>query len=265
MKTYSGKTVLVTGASSGIGKAFAELLASLGAHLILVARTESALQEQAALFKQKYGVDVHIFPCNLGIPGSALKLFEQVKKSNLVIDILINNAGFGKWGDFLEFEREDYVSMLNLNITTLVELCHLFLPDILERKGGGIINVASTAAFIPVPFASVYSASKSFVLYFSEALHGEYQDKGVTVLALCPGGTESRFASIANAQVNISRSVYEPAEKVAKTALEALLKKKSSVISGRQNHLAALLPRFLSRKSVIQISKKVWLKTIGRA
>jgi len=167
MKTYSGKTVLVTGASSGIGKAFAELLASLGAHLILVARTESALQEQAARFIKKHGIDVHVFLCDLGIPGSAFKLFEQVK-------VKLNDRSshqqrrLWKMGGFLEFEREEYVSMLNLNITTLVELCHLFLPGMLERKGGGIINVASTAAFIPVPFASVYSASKSLFSIFQK-------------------------------------------------------------------------------------------------
>lgn len=264
MNTYNGKNVLVTGASSGIGKAFAQLLASHGANLILVARTERALNEQATQLKTKYGIETHVFPSDLGQPGSAIRLYENIKKKNLKIDILINNAGFGKWGGFLEFNRDIYVSMLNLNVTTLVELCHLFLPDMVKMKDGGIINVASTAAFIPVPFASVYSASKSFVLYFSEALFGEYQEKGVTVMALCPGGTESNFASVANAEVKISKSVYESPEKVAQTALEAFSRKKSSVISGRKNYAAAILPRLLPREKVIQITKKVWQKTIGR-
>ena len=263
MKNYTGKTALVTGASSGIGKAFATLLAERGANLIVVARTESALLGLAAELKQKYGVQIHVISCDLTEPNSASRLFAKVQNANLRVDLLINNAGFGKWGEFLDFDLKSYDSMLTLNINTLVQLCHLFLPSMVKNKEGGIINVASVAAFVPVPYAAVYSASKSFVLYFSEALYGEYRNKGVNIMALCPGGTDSNFAAVANPQVKLPNGTSETAEVVAERALKSFLKQKSYIVSGKKNYLTTLFPRFLPRQKVIEVTGTVWKKVIS--
>ncbi len=178
MKTFSGKTVLITGASSGIGEAFAKKLASEKANLILTARSEESIKSLASNLENEHGIKAYAFPEDLSRPGSAKKLYQKIKESNLPIDVLINNAGFGKNGKFLDFEMKTYASMIELNITSLIELSHLCLPKMLEKNDGGIINVASASAFVPFPYFSVYSATKWFVLSFSEALSGEYYDNG---------------------------------------------------------------------------------------
>lgn len=264
MKSYKGKTVLVTGASSGIGKAFAESLAEKGANLIIVARSGDKLKEQASELEKKYSVQVGVIVIDLSESGSAKKIFQQTQTAGLSVDVLINNAGFGKWGDFLEFDLETYSSMLSLNINSLVELCHLYLPEMVKKKDGGIINVGSTASFVPVPYAAVYSASKAFVLYFSEALYGEYNDKGVTVMTLCPGGTESNFATVANSEIKVPREAYESPKDVVNTALPAFLNNESYVISGFKNYMSEILPRFLPRKVVIQLVGNMWKKVTGK-
>jgi short-subunit dehydrogenase len=259
MKTYQGITALITGASSGIGKSFAELLASQGANLVIAARSRDKLEELARDLRAKHRVQVAVVAIDLGSSGGSKALFEATRSLNVAVDLLVNNAGFGKWGDFLEFDSATYAGMLQLNINSVVELCQLYLPGMLERRRGGIINVASTAAFLPVPFASVYSASKSFVLFFSEALHGEYKDKGLTVMALCPGGTESNFAKVANAAVEAPKAGFDTSEEVARTALAAFLSHKSSVITGRKNFFpAAILPRLLPREWTIELSGRIW-------
>jgi short-subunit dehydrogenase len=259
MKTYQGITALITGASSGIGKSLAELLASQGANLVIAARSRDKLEELATSLRTKHRVQIAVVPVDLSRSDGSRALFEATRSMNLEIDLLVNNAGFGKWGDFLEFDSATYAEMMQLNINSVVELCHLYLPSMLKKRAGGIINVASTAAFLPVPFASVYSASKSFVLFFSEALHGEYKSKGLTVMALCPGGTESNFANVANAAVELPKAGFDTAESVARTALAAFLNSKSSVITGRKNYFpAAILPRLLPREWVIQLSGNIW-------
>lgn len=264
MKDLQGKTALVTGASSGIGLAFAKALAARGAHLILTARSADKLREIAAEL-QGPGVKVQVFPNDLSQPGAAQQLFEQVTQAGSTVDLLINNAGFARWGEFLEFPRAQYVEMLQLNITALVELCHLFIPGMLGRGEGGIINVGSTASFIPVPYAAVYSASKAYVLYFTEALQGEYGTRGVRCMTLCPGGTDTNFAAVANAAVKLRPARRDTPEFVAEAGLVAFLKGELYVIPGSHNQQAAWLPRFLSRKQVLKIVGDTWKKTIGRA
>ncbi|HAP61755.1 MAG TPA: hypothetical protein DCR93_20390, partial [Cytophagales bacterium] len=167
---FTNKTVLITGASSGIGKSFAYQLAAQGAHLILVARSLSVMEEIAADIKAKHQREVHVIQKDLSAVGSAAELHQEVLARSLSVDVLINNAGFGKWGKFESFAWDDYQRMNQLNTTSLVELCYVFLEELKAKPEAGIINVGSTASFIPVPYSSVYGATKAFVLSFSEAL-----------------------------------------------------------------------------------------------
>ncbi|MEK7736631.1 MAG: SDR family oxidoreductase, partial [Pseudomonadota bacterium] len=194
---FKGSTVLITGASSGIGAAFARNLASRGANMILTARSQDTLMRIADELKRKYPISIQVFPADLGDMEAPQQLFEKVRASGISVDVLINNAGFGKWAHFLDEEFDTYRRMLSLNVNALVHLTHLFLPHMLARGTGGVINVASTAAFQPVPYIAVYSASKSFVLNFTEALSGEYSGKGLRFLALCPGNTTTNFMAVA--------------------------------------------------------------------
>lgn len=247
----AGASVLVTGASSGIGEAFAYSLAQRGANLILTARSEDKLGQLANVLREKYRVSVHVFPVDLGQPDAPRQLFDRIIAGGLVVDILINNAGFGRWANFLGEELDTYEQMLALNINVLVKLTYLCAPAMLARGKGGIINVASTAAFQPIPYVAVYSASKAFVLSFTEALAGEYQGSGVHFLALCPGNTATNFAAIANANAE-GMPAATPAD-VAEAGLQAFVQGKSYHIHGRTNYLTSLLPRVLSRSAVIRI------------
>ena len=252
------QTVLITGASSGIGKAFALDFAARGSQVILVARSESKLKDVAQEIQQKYHTPTHIIAADLGKPNAAQQLFEQTQASNLEVDILVNNAAFGKWNSFLEFDIPTYRQMLQLNINALTELCYFYLAPMKAKASGGIINVASSAALMPVPYAAVYSASKSYVLYFSEALYGELQNSGVTVTCLCPSGTKTNFASVANSTVAIDEKRYESPEHVAKVGIEGFLKNKNFILTGKQKNMIAIAPRILSRKAIIKQSAKAF-------
>lgn len=263
MQNFKNKLVLITGASSGIGLSFARHLAQEGADLILVARNKTRLEEIASELKKiRSDMQVYVIEMDLGKHLAAQALFEQTEKLNLSVDVLINNAGFGKWGDFLDFDKNTYHSMLTLNINTLTDLCHIYLPAMLLKKNGGIINVASTASFQPVPYAAVYSASKSYVLNFSEALYGEYIAQGVTILALCPGGTETNFNAVADSSVVLPKGALESPDDVARRGLDSFLKKRNYIVSGNINYLTSLLARFISRKAAIFITRLVWKKVI---
>ena len=263
MKLLKGKRALVTGASSGIGLAFAEALASRGLNLVLVARSGDKLTEIAARLAQQYQVQADVLALDLGQVGAAHQVFEAVKAKSWTIDLLINNAGYGKWGEFLEFGDAEYTSMLQLNVATLVELCHEFLPGLIQNKGLGIINVGSTASLLPVPYAAVYSASKAFVLMFTEALWGEYGHTGVHFMTLCPGATSTQFAQVANPTAAAKRGSFgDSPGNVVSDALAAFEKGQTYVVSGGGNYFnAAVLPRLLPRKSVIGIVAGVFRKT----
>ncbi len=250
-RVFEGATVLITGASSGIGEAFAHNLAKRGANLILAARSQDKLGLVADELREKYRISVHVFPVDLILPDAPQQLFERIKASGLSVDVLINNAGFGKWAHFLGESLDTYEQMLSLNINALVKLTYLCVPDMLAHGKGGVINVASTAAFQPAPYIAVYSASKAFVLSFTEALAGEYQERGVRFLALCPGNTTTNFMATANA--NTAGMSFATPEEVAEAGLNAFVKGKSYHVHGRTNYLTSLLPRILSRAAVIRI------------
>ncbi len=269
---FKNKTVLVTGASSGIGLAMAEDLASRGAHLILVARSENKLHQVAETVR-KTGSQATVFTSDLSVPNAGEKLYQEIGQADLSVDLLINNAGYGRWGEFTDFEREDYAKMIQLNITALTDLCHLFLPDMIKRGSGGIINVGSVASFGPVPYGNVYSATKSYVLNFTEALRYEYQNKGIQIMALCPGGTASNFANVAseklehvkvNAKAKQASLAGLSAATVAKECLDAFLKDKMYVVTGTSNKLMVIFGRFLPRKTVLNMTGNMFKKIGGK-
>ena len=251
MKIVKNKTVLITGASSGIGEAFAYELAKQGANLIITARSEDKLQTIADKILKEYNVEVTVFTGDLLQKDCPQKLYNQIRKAGLSVDLLINNAGFGKWVNFLDESIEDYDKMIEININALVKLCHLVLPDMLQKGDCGIINVASTGALQPCPYVATYCASKSFVLNFSEALHGEYSKRGVTITALCPGNTTTGFQLVAKADTK--GMTADTPETVARQGIAALLKNKSFKIVGVTNYLQSFLPRLLPRKTMINI------------
>jgi len=253
MKSFANKTVFITGASSGIGEAFAKLLAAEQATLILTARSESKLRTFARELEKEHHIKAHVFPGDLSLPETPQKLFVEIKKANFDVDVVINNAGFGKWGKFESYDYRIYQEMCQLNINSVVALTHLFLPAMLGRGDGGFINVASTAGFQPLPFFATYGATKSFVINFTEALWAEYKDRGVMFTCLCPGGTESNFHQVS--QIDPRKLVgLESSEKVAGLGLKAFLKGQPTVISGLKNYLLANSTRIGSRKLVANVT-----------
>ncbi len=257
MKTYKGRTVLVTGASTGIGRAMAIDLSSRGARVIAVARSEAQLQSLAGEFaRTSAGLD--IIAMDLSTPDAAARLHAEVAARGLSVDVLVNNAGFGKWGGFLDETPATYDQMINLNIKTLVDLCQAFLPAMLAKGEGGIINVGSTGSFMPVPWSSVYAATKAFVLSFSEGLYYECKDRGVTVTCLCPGNTDTNFAAVAHAAASKVGQEGESPAAVAKVGLDALLKGKATVISGAGNRRMVSMMKRMSRDRALRTIGEAW-------
>ena len=249
---FENTTILITGASSGIGKEFAKQLASKGANLILTARTHSDLINLAEELEHEHtNIWIKTIPADLSELNGSRKLFEQINDLGLSVDYLINNAGFGKFCEFSGQSFETYHEMLMLNINALVELTHLCLPTMINKNSGGIINVASIGSFQPLPYQTVYGASKAFVLSFSEALTGELLDANIRVMALCPGTTESRFMENANADT--SKMDLAPASEVVRAALINYGKNKMYTVSGKMNYLMSLIPRLVSRKRTVKI------------
>ena len=191
MKTFSGKTALVT-TWPGIGKVFAESLAKRGANLVLVARSQGRLDQLAATLRASGG-KVDVVAADLSSPGAAARVHAETTRLGLEVDLLVNNAGFGKWGAFLDFDAPTYVEMMHLNMDAVVELCHAYLPSMTRRRDCAILNVGSTGSFISLPWTAVDAATKAFVLSFSEALGYELRDRDVTVMVLCPGQHRVEF------------------------------------------------------------------------
>lgn len=261
MAKFPYKNALITGASSGIGKAFAYKLAQMGVNLVLTARSENKLSQIANDLTTKFSVKVSYLVADLSDPSSGSKIYKELMHKNLSIDLLINNAGVGQWTNFIDEPMLSYQTTINLNITSLVSLTHLLLPEMLKNVNGGIINIASGAALQPGPYMAVYAASKAFVLSFSEALYGEYLDKGVTVTAICPGNTPTEFQAAANA--NTQGMPITTADQVAKESIKALLKRKNNKIVGTFNYIQSFAIRILPRKNVINVVKKMMNKRVN--
>lgn len=255
-------TALVTGASSGIGWEFAHVLAQHGHNVILVARSSEKLETLSEELKKKYCISAEIIVLDLSQQSAPTILYETIQHSNRTVDILINNAGFGTHGLFHETDWNTEAAMIDLNVRALTELTKLFLPSMLQRHRGYIVNVASTAAFQPGPLMSVYYATKAYVLSFSEAIANELRGSGVTVTALCPGPTTSGFqkvAGIENTPMVLGKRLPTSRE-VAEYGYRAMKAGKVVAIHGTLNALMAfgikLIPRALASTIVRKIQDK---------
>jgi len=249
-------TTLITGASSGIGEAFARKLAARGHNLLLVARSEDKLITLCNELGRSRGIRAQYVAIDLSEPEAPAGLFEETKKRDLQIDFLVNNAGFGSMGDFAKLDLAHELKMIDLNVRALAELTHRFLAPMRERKGGVIINVASTAGFQPVPFMGTYAATKAFVLSFSEALWEENRPHGVKVMALCPGVTDTNFFEASRMQRPPARASQTPDE-VVDAALRGLKRGKSSVISGWTNFFLIETERLVPRSFILRAAGAV--------
>ena len=248
-------TTLITGASSGIGAAFARKLAARGRNVFLVARSEDKLIALCNELGRLTSIRAQYLALDLRHPDAGAQLLEETQKRELEIEMLINNAGFGSMGDFVKLDPNHELEMLQLNIRALVDLTHRFLGPMRDRKRGTIINVASTAAFQAVPYMATYAATKAFVLSFSEALWEENRSHGVHVMALCPGVTETNFFEAARIDRPPMRTI-QTAEEVVETALRALPREKSTVISGWTNFITVEAERFFPRSFVVKVAGK---------
>jgi uncharacterized protein len=255
MVDYKGQRALVTGASSGIGAAFARELARRGANLVLVARSQDKLTALADELSASFGVSADVAVADLAKPSAANDLAAELRGRNLPIDILINNAGFGLFAPLHQADADMLAEQIRLNVLALVDLTRLYLPAMRERDRGSIINVASTAAFQPVPYMAVYGATKAFVLSFTEALWAETRGTGVRVTALCPGSTDTAFFDVAgeNAQVG-KRMAPQP---VVEAALRALDRRRSTVVPGVGNRLQTNGSRLLPRQLMARIVERM--------
>jgi short-subunit dehydrogenase len=250
---WKGKWALVTGASAGIGVALAEELAAGGTYLVLTARRLDRLQEVAENLRKKHGVQALVFAADLARRDAPASIYEFCRGKGLYIDLLINNAGFGQYGEVPQVQTQRLLDMVEVNCTAVVHLTRLFLPEMVMRRGGDILILASTAAFQAVPYISTYAATKAFDLYFAEGLSEEMKPHGIRVCALCPGSTESEFHAVAG-QEQFTAKNQEPADKVARTGLKALAAGKSYVICGVGNYLGAHSQRLVPRRVVTRVA-----------
>lgn len=253
-------TALVTGASSGIGRSFSHILAHEGYDLILVARNPATLEQTAeSVRRQNPGRSARVHSIDLATPDGPDRLYQAVRDDGLAVNVLINNAGFGSLGPFAESSLEGDLDMIQVNVSALTALTRLFLADMLGRHAGRILNVASTAAFLPGPYMAVYYATKAYVLSFSEAIAHELEGSGVSVTCLCPGPTPTNFGARAGSdQARMFRTplILHPDE-VAWAGYRGLLRGDPVVIPGAANRLTALGSRLAPRRLLLNVVRRV--------
>jgi short-subunit dehydrogenase len=258
MQTADRKTALITGASFGIGMELARIFAREGYSLVLVARSGDKLRQLASELEKSHGTRSLILAVDLTEPGASAYVLDQTTRADIQVDVLVNNAGFGQYGYFAENDLEECLRQIQLNVTTLTHLTRLYLPAMVERKSGRILNVASTAAFQPGPLMAVYFATKAYVLHFSEALANELHGTDVTVTCLCPGPTATEFAKRANiTDLRLVKFGSMDAHTVAEDGYRALMAGKPVVISGFKNWLVAQSVRFSPRRLVTGMVRKM--------
>lgn len=250
--------ILITGASSGIGYEMARLLSARKFNLVLVARSATKLETLKRELEGRDGIQVHVFPCDLGQPQAAQTLYEKVRQRGLDVTMLVNNAGVGVYGSFSDTDLEAELSMIQLNVSTLVALSKYFLQDMLVQKRGRILNVASLLSFLPFPYYSVYSATKSFVLAFSETLAAELEGTGVVVTTLCPGPVDTAFNTEAMWKTNAYKAnqPVSPAA-VAEQGVQLLLAGTGKKIVGFNNWFISQLPRITPSTIMMKIKKNL--------
>lgn len=247
----STPVALVTGASSGLGAAFARALAARGRDLVLTARRRERLEALAMELAEQHGTTAQVVVADLSKPAGVHELTTAVDDLGVTVELLINNAGFGSYGRFCQLPLGRELEMIDLNVRALCALTGHYLPDMVERRRGSIVHVASTTSFQPVPYMAVYGASKSFVLHFSEAVARECRGTGVDVLALCPGHTPTEFHRRSGADQRPTRTSAQPADEVVQEALDALDRRgQSVVVAGRPNRLTSQVHRLLPRRAL---------------
>jgi short-subunit dehydrogenase len=253
MFDYSGSTALVTGASKGLGEAFAEALAARGMNLVLVARSTNELNDLSARLYAKYKIERTVLSVDLADPNSPKALAEELERRGIQVDLLVNNAGFGLSGAFLSHDRKQKQAEIEVNVQALVALTHHFGEAMAARGKGGIINVASNASFQPVPYMATYAATKAFVLHFSEAIRHELVGSGVQVMATCPGPTATNFFE--GTATRMSPRDMDSSESVVRRTLKAFDQKRAVAYPGRISvRIASLLPRLFPRALIARIA-----------
>ncbi|MGB8324706.1 MAG: SDR family oxidoreductase [Candidatus Acidiferrum sp.] len=254
---WRDKWALITGASSGIGAALAKELAAGGTHLVFTARRRDRLENLADTLRLQHKIKTEVVVADLANSEAPEQIYDFTRSKGLAIDLLINNAGFGQYGELPQVEVHRLVSMVQVNCTAVVHLTRLYLADMVSRRRGDVLILASTAAFQAVPYITTYAATKAFDLFFAEGLAEEMKPHGIRVCALCPGSTESEFHAVAE-QEEFTQKRQETAEKVARTGLRALAAGKSYVISGAGNYLGAHMQRLVPRRMVTSIAAKMF-------
>jgi short-subunit dehydrogenase len=249
---------LITGASSGIGECFARALAARGRNLVLVARSKDKLESLAAELRAKQEIAVEPIPFDLAEAGAAERLAEALRERQLKIDLVVNNAGFGARGRFWELPYERQSEMIRLNVLTLAQLTHLLLPEMVAAGRGAIINVSSTSSFQPIPYTATYAATKAFVTSFSEALREELRRFGITVVTLCPGGTQTDFFRASGYGRPKLPGGIQPPEEVVEAALKALDRRGGMVVPRFLNKLGVFVQRFAPRGLVVRITARMF-------
>ena len=258
MSEIAGKWALVTGASSGLGVDFARELAERGCSVILTARRKDRLEDLAGELRETHGVEVEVISVDLGLRSGPESLFQAIAERNLEVSILVNNAGFGVFGDYLEIPLERETAMLDLDIVALVRLTRLFAGPMVERGWGRILQVASVAAFQATPGYAAYAAAKAFVLLFGEAVHHELKGTGVTCTVVSPGVTATEFLDVAGQKPTwYQRRVMMESAEVARIGIRAMLKGRSSVVAGRLNAIAAWSIRLTPRRVATAVAARL--------
>jgi uncharacterized protein len=258
------RLALVTGASGGIGEAFAHVLAAAGYTLVLTARQEQELNRVRGVIAAKHQVPVTVIAMDLGAAGACDRLASELSARNLVPDLVVNNAGFGLVGPAAAMPAADQLAMIDLNVRALTDLSLRFLPAMLARKSGGIVNVASTGAFMPGPNMAVYYATKNYVLAFSDALHEELKGSGVTVTTVCPGPVETGFqhrAGLGNTRA-MAGGGLKPVD-VARQAMEGFRRGERMIIPGGMNKLIAYSMRGAPRRMILPLIRRVMARAKG--
>jgi uncharacterized protein len=244
----SGKTALVTGATGGLGVEFARVFARNGFDLVLVARDEQKMAALNDKLKSRAGISIRLIAKELTREEAPREIYDELQQDGIQVDVLVNNAGYAIYGKFTETAAEDELNMVKVNVLTLTQMTKLFLPGMVERGWGKIMNVSSTAGFQPGPLMSAYYATKAYVLFFSEGIANEVKGTGVTVTALCPGPTRTGFQQRpAMEDSRLVQGQLMDAKTVARAAYRGLMQGKTVVIPGRLNALMSLIPRFLPR------------------
>lgn len=258
LKALKGKTALVTGASSGLGSDFARHLAEAGCNLVLTARREDLLKALQQELTERHGVSVVVIALDLAEADAPDRLYERLKADGVAVDVLINNAGFGLYGDFLDIPWERERAMLELDILTLVHLTKRFAHDMVARRFGYILQVASIGAFQPIPTYASYSAAKSFVLSFGEALNHELKGTGVSCTVLSPGVTATEFLKVSGqAPTLYQRMAMMQSPTVTRIGLQALIRRRSSIVPGFLNAVTAWSTRLMPRSLAAAVAYRL--------